>query len=112
MQRLLLTIPVSVALVDTFGYIARVDGESMKPTLNSEPNVSEYVFLNKYKARNYEVERGDIVCLISPKDPSQRIIKRVIALENDTVETFGFKERFVKVSAGHFWVNSICLLFE
>lgn len=43
----LLAIPVSVAFVDAYGYIARVDGESMKPTLNPRVNESEYVFLNK-----------------------------------------------------------------
>lgn len=41
-----LSIPVGITVVDVVGYIARVDGESMKPTLNPE-NKSEYVFLNK-----------------------------------------------------------------
>lgn len=39
--------PVGITVVDAFGYVARVDGESMKPTLNPQPNDKEYIFLNK-----------------------------------------------------------------
>lgn len=70
---------VGVTFIDVFGYVARVEGESMKPTLNPYPNSEDYVFLNKFGARDYEVKRGEVVCLISPKDAHQRIIKRVTA---------------------------------
>lgn len=43
----LMAIPFGVTFVDVFGYIARVDGCSMKPTLNPNDNDTEYVFLNK-----------------------------------------------------------------
>lgn len=46
LKTLILSIPVGITAVDVVGYIARVDGESMKPTLNPD-NKSEYVFLNK-----------------------------------------------------------------
>lgn len=59
----------------------------------------------QYKAKNYIVKRGEIVCLISPKDPRQRIIKRVIAIEQDTIDTNGYKEKYIKVPAGHFWIE-------
>lgn len=42
-----LAIPLGVTFLDVFGYVARVDGESMKPTLNPNINDTEYVFLNK-----------------------------------------------------------------
>lgn len=98
----MLAVPIGITIVDVFGYIARVDGESMRPTLNPNVNDSEYVFLNKvrnrkeisrkncvkfhlfklqYKAKGYSVQRGEIVCLISPKDPQQRLIKRVIGCQ-------------------------------
>ena len=51
------------------------------------------------------MKRGEIVCLISPKDPSQRIIKRVIAIEHDTIDTMGYKEKYIKVPGGHFWIE-------
>lgn len=48
LKTLILSIPVGITAVDVVGYIARVDGESMKPTLNPD-NKSEYVFLNKVR---------------------------------------------------------------
>ncbi|KAL1790224.1 mitochondrial inner membrane protease subunit 2 [Sigmodon hispidus] len=41
----------------------------------------------------------------SPKNPEQKIIKRVIALEGDIVRTIGHKNRLVKVPRGHIWVE-------
>lgn len=46
-----------------------------------------------------------MVSFISPKDPNQRLIKRVVALPGDTVQTLGYEEKFVKVKPGHFWVE-------
>lgn len=46
-KTVILAIPVGITFVDVVGYIARVDGESMKPTLNPNSNDSEFVFLNK-----------------------------------------------------------------
>ncbi|XP_055446344.1 mitochondrial inner membrane protease subunit 2 isoform X16 [Bubalus kerabau] len=43
--------------------------------------------------------------VISPKNPEQKIIKRVIALEGDIVKTMGHKNRYVKVPRGHIWVE-------
>ncbi|XP_027430670.1 mitochondrial inner membrane protease subunit 2 isoform X1 [Zalophus californianus] len=43
--------------------------------------------------------------LRSPKNPEQKIIKRVIALEGDIVKTIGHKNRYVKVPRGHIWVE-------
>nr|XP_054971295.2 mitochondrial inner membrane protease subunit 2-like [Pan paniscus] len=44
-------------------------------------------------------------CSRSPKNPEQKIIKRVIALEGDIVRTIGHKNRYVKVPRGHIWVE-------
>lgn len=48
LKTLIFSVPVGITVVDVFGYVARVDGESMKPTLNPT-NDSEYVFLNKVR---------------------------------------------------------------
>jgi len=77
----------------------------MQPTLNPLQDEMDYVFLNKLKAKDYTVSRGEIVCLISPKDAQQRIIKRVIGREGDTIHTIGYKEKYVKVPKGHFWIE-------
>ncbi|KAH9382829.1 hypothetical protein HPB48_023391 [Haemaphysalis longicornis] len=61
----------------------------MQPELNPEPEAfSDYVLLNR-----------------SPRDPQQKLIKRVVALEGDTVRTLGYRERLVTVPRGHFWLE-------
>lgn len=58
--KLLLGLPVGVTVIDTLGYVARVEGDSMKPTFNPQGN-SDYVFLSKFSARNYQVVCNSIV---------------------------------------------------
>ncbi|CAB1313504.1 unnamed protein product, partial [Coregonus sp. 'balchen'] len=41
----------------------------------------------------------------SPKNPQQKIIKRVIALEGDFIKTLGYKNRYLRVPDGHFWIE-------
>ncbi|NP_001088705.1 mitochondrial inner membrane protease subunit 2 isoform X1 [Xenopus laevis] len=99
-------VPVTVTFLDRVACIARVEGVSMQPSLNPDARgESDIVLLNRWRARNYDVQRGDIVSLVSPKNPEQKIIKRVIALEGDIVKTLGHKNRYVKVPRGHVWVE-------
>jgi inner membrane protease subunit 2 len=77
----------------------------MQPALNPDASTADYVFLSKWSIRNYEVERGDVISLISPKDPEQRIIKRVVGLQGDIISTLGYKKEFVKVPEGCIWVE-------
>lgn len=53
----------------------------MQPALNPSVGSEDYVFLSKWSVNEMGVERGDIISLISPKDPSQKLIKRVVGLE-------------------------------
>uniref|UniRef100_A0A8D0DQQ4 Mitochondrial inner membrane protease subunit 2 n=1 Tax=Salvator merianae TaxID=96440 RepID=A0A8D0DQQ4_SALMN len=51
-----------------------------------------------------------IICILcrtrlSPRNPEQKIIKRVIALEGDIIKTKGYKKKYVKVPNGHMWVE-------
>ncbi|XP_010213688.1 PREDICTED: mitochondrial inner membrane protease subunit 2, partial [Tinamus guttatus] len=45
------------------------------------------------------------VVIWSPRNPEQKIIKRVIALEGDIIKTIGYKKKYVKVPHGHIWVE-------
>ncbi|XP_063094825.1 mitochondrial inner membrane protease subunit 2 isoform X2 [Cavia porcellus] len=157
-------VPVAVTFLDRVACVARVEGASMQPSLNpGGSQTSDVVLLNHWKARNFQVQRGDIVSLVlpwdrsqpkpplvrsprllpcfapkplpvrsprllpgfyfppgvapvyiriqcpiilkSPKNPEQKIIKRVIALEGDIIRTIGHKNRYVKVPRGHIWVE-------
>lgn len=55
--------PITAVSLDVFGYIAKVEGVSMQPTLNPQGN-SDYIFLNRWAIRNYEFSRGDVVSLM------------------------------------------------
>uniref|UniRef100_A0A182NI00 Mitochondrial inner membrane protease subunit 2 n=1 Tax=Anopheles dirus TaxID=7168 RepID=A0A182NI00_9DIPT len=105
LKSLLLGVPVGVTLLDCVGYVARVEGVSMQPALNPDASVTDYVFLSRWAVRNLDVQRGDIISLISPKDPTQKIIKRVVALQGDVISTLGYKIPYVTVPEGHCWVE-------
>ncbi|XP_057360655.1 mitochondrial inner membrane protease subunit 2 isoform X6 [Manis pentadactyla] len=84
-------VPVAVTFLDRVACVARVEGASMQPSLNpGGSQTSDVVLLNHWKVRNFEVQRGDIVSLVSPKNPEQKIIKRVIALEGDIVKQHSY----------------------
>ncbi|XP_065148027.1 mitochondrial inner membrane protease subunit 2 isoform X2 [Paramisgurnus dabryanus] len=89
-------VPVTVTVLDRLAYVARVDGASMQPSLNPEGGLSpDVVLLDRWSVRNYQVQRGDIVSVLSPKNPQQKIIKRVIGIEGDFI-----KFRLVLFTAG------------
>lgn len=71
---------VTVVLLCTFVFrMVRVDGESMVPTLgNGDFLISTHAF--------YEPDHGDIVVITQPNGISTPLIKRVVAMEGDTVD--------------------------
>lgn len=81
----------------------------MQPALNPKNGSEDYVFLSKWSVRNMYVERGDIISLTSPKDPKQKLIKRIVGLQGkrDRVhlhiiptnrpKTFGYFEFLIHV---------------
>lgn len=102
------SIPVAVTFFDCVGYVAKVEGASMQPVFNPEDDkkvVTDYVLLNRWIIKNNNVARGDIVSLLSPKDPDQKLIKRVIAIEGDLVKSLSYKSRLVRIPNGHCWIE-------
>jgi len=104
---LVLSVPIYITVSDHLFCIARVEGTSMQPTLNPKTQkTSDIVFLDRFHARNYSnIQRGDIIALISPKDPSIRFVKRVIGIEGDYVRTPRYKREHVYVPPGHCWIE-------
>lgn len=80
-KSILIGIPIGVTVFDSVGYIARVDGISMQPALNPDKTITDYVYLNRWAVRDLDVKRGEIISLISPKNPQQIIIKRVVGVQ-------------------------------
>jgi signal peptidase I len=77
-----LSAAVYAILIVTFGFqVARVEGQSMAPTLEDQ----DRLIVNKLIYRWSAPRRGDIVMLYYPRDPSKSFVKRVIAEEADTI---------------------------
>ena len=62
---------IGFTFYDFVGYIARVDGVSMQPVLNPNNAEKDYIFLNRWSAKNYSIKRGEIVSLFSPRNQDQ-----------------------------------------
>jgi len=69
----------------------RIEGSSMEPTLHED----QYVLINKLSYYLDEPERGDIIVMKFPDDPSRDFIKRIIGLPGDIVE---IQDRTVRVN--------------
>ncbi|XP_051474039.1 mitochondrial inner membrane protease subunit 2 isoform X4 [Apus apus] len=62
-------VPVTVTFLDRVACVARVEGASMQPSLNpGGRQASDVVLLNHWSIRNYDVQRGDIVSLVTYLD--------------------------------------------
>jgi signal peptidase I len=73
---------VYATLIVTFGFqVARVDGQSMAPTLSDQ----DRLIVNKLAYRIGDPHVGDVVMFYYPNDPTKTFVKRVIAGEGDRV---------------------------
>lgn len=105
LKSILIGIPIGITFFDSVCYVARVEGISMQPVLNPENSKVDYVLLNRWSVRTYELSRGDVISLVCPKDPDQKLIKRIVGLEGDIIKTIGYRKPFVRVPQGHCWVE-------
>lgn len=80
---LLVVIPIRVLVAQPF----IVRGASMEPTFES----GEYLIVDQLSYHFESPQRGDVVIMRYPKDPSVFFIKRVIGLPGETVELAGNK---------------------
>jgi signal peptidase I len=87
---------VYATLIVTFGFqVARVEGQSMAPTLEDQDRliVNKFAYLSAIG----EPEVGDIVMLYYPNRPEKSFVKRVIAKE----------EQRVRIVAGKVYVDDV-----
>jgi signal peptidase I len=94
--RTLVSAAVYAILIVTFGFqVARVEGESMAPTLKDQ----DRLIVNKLIYRLGPPRHQDIVMLYYPRDPDKSFVKRVIAEEGE----------LVKIEGGRVYVNRVPL---
>ncbi|CAE6500762.1 unnamed protein product [Rhizoctonia solani] len=106
--RLLWIIPPTLTFTSLVGTINVVSGSSMQPALNPEgPYQRDVVLIDRWSiVARHRYRRGDVVSLRSPLDPDLVIVKRVLALGGDTIETLPpYPDKEVRVSDGYAWVE-------
>jgi signal peptidase I len=80
----LVSAAVYATIIVTFGFqVARVDGESMIPTLENR----DRLIVNKLVYQWTDPKVGDVVMHYWPEDPSKSFVKRVVAAEGDTIRS-------------------------
>jgi len=106
-SRVWLYIPLAILFNDNYYTVKSIRGTSMQPTLNPEPFIwRDIVIFDRLSIWSYQDwERGDVVAIKSPTD-FKLIVKRIIALEGDVVQTLPpYPEKEVRIPKGHAWVE-------
>jgi len=101
-------IPAFIFFKDHVGHVGIINGPSMYPYFNMDWNRSLKQDKCWVNCRNAEknVQRGMIISFWSPTHPEITAVKRVIALEGDTVYTRApYPQTTCQVPAGHVWVE-------
>lgn len=75
---LAIIVPLRIFVAEPF----IVSGSSMVPNYHNR----EYLIIDKVSYRSHEPQRGEVIVLRYPKDPSQYFIKRIIGLPGETVK--------------------------
>ncbi|KAF8913789.1 peptidase S24/S26A/S26B/S26C [Gymnopilus junonius] len=101
-------LPTGIFLSSYFFHVKTVSGRSMQPTLNPDNSRwKDVVLFSKFAVHTtQEYGRDDIVTLRSPEDPRRILIKRIIAMEGDTVKTLPpYPDQEVKIPPGYVWIE-------
>lgn len=86
----------------------------MQPLINSDHFKKDFVFIIRpislgsllgRPSVETILKRGDVVSLISPKNPKECFLKRVVGLPGDLVRTISYKKEYVLVPEGHCWLE-------
>jgi len=97
-----------VVFVKHFYTVKTISGRSMQPTLNPEPLIwRDIALFERWSIQTgMKVQRGDVVALRSPTDPKDLLVKRVVAIAGDVVQTLKtYPSPEVAVTEGQVWVE-------
>ncbi|KAI0729358.1 LexA/Signal peptidase [Fomitopsis betulina] len=103
----LVWLPTGIVFTELFYTMKYINGRSMQPTLNPDTSARrDVVIFDRLSIRTLRrYERGDVVALASPLD-SKFLVKRIVALEGDTVKTLPpYPDTEVLVPPGCAWVE-------
>ena len=80
----------------------------MQPTFNSRgKDTNDAVLLDKWSVRQYAYQRGDVVVLRSPHEPTELLTKRVVGLPGDLIRprSNAHHSDVVHLPRGQLWVE-------
>ena len=95
LRDLVLSVGVSAFIIFFLYQPVRVEGTSMLPNLEDQ----DRLFINKLAFRVGEIQRGDVVVFLYPRDETKSYIKRVVGLPGDRV----------RIDHGRVLVNGVLL---
>ncbi|KAL0949694.1 hypothetical protein HGRIS_009731 [Hohenbuehelia grisea] len=101
-------LPIGAVACEYFYKIKVVNGRSMQPTLNPDWLLSRDVgVFDVFSVQaKHHYTRGDVVALVSPMNPERMLIKRILAVEGDVVQTLPpYPDPTVIIPKGHVWVE-------
>jgi mitochondrial inner membrane protease subunit 2 len=116
-SKVLIGLATLITVQDYLFELAPVNGPSMVPTISPtfhETGTRDIVLLIKrhHDPETRNLQRGQIVGFRPPHDPEKISIKRIVAVEGDTVFTKPrhapsrrYPERKVVIPKGHVWVE-------
>ncbi|POS82287.1 hypothetical protein EPUL_006351, partial [Erysiphe pulchra] len=101
-------LPALILFKGHVGEITQITGESMYPTFNANFNKNlkkDICWTKKWRAIDY-LERGMVVTVRNPLNPETLQIKRIVALEGDTVYTRSpCPVTKIQIPLNHVWVE-------
>lgn len=105
----------TLTIWDNVCYFPSVEGVSMQPLLNhSKDDGKDRVFvlrllynplINEKPLIEDMVSRGEVVSILSPKNPNESFVKRIVGMPGDLVKTIRHKRDYVLVPQGHCWIE-------
>lgn len=102
-------IPVIITFNENVCHIAKIQGSSMRPTLNpSECNSStDWVLLWKLNCKDSNnLNRDDVILFKCPTDPAKTYCKRIKGVQYDSIKTrYPYPRDIVHIPRNHLWVE-------
>ncbi|QLG72198.1 hypothetical protein HG535_0C05520 [Zygotorulaspora mrakii] len=102
-------LPVVVTFNENVCHIAKIEGSSMRPTLNPNEcsSSSDWVLLWKFNIRNaYNLNRDDVILFKCPTDPTKTYCKRIKGIQYDSIKTrYPYPREIVNIPRSHLWVE-------
>lgn len=106
-------VPVYMVFNEHICFIAKVEGSSMRPTLNvNETGPTDWVLLWKFGSKNIKnLHENDIILFKSPTNPKKVYCKRIKGLQFDSIKTrYPYPMNICHVPRNHIWVEGDNLL--